>query len=154
MLSNSADAFYLTPFRHSVVSGNGGNQTPMPSPRGANESATGVFHPMLPGMGDSTAPITPPDAAQQAADMAQAVQAGQTAAAQTAANSAPVPAPSVFDNPVVKYAGIGLIAYLAYTKLFAGGGSHRSSGTRRISRGSLARRGRGRHTRLLPTTYA
>ena len=141
MLSNHADAFYLTPFRHTVVSGNGGNQTPMPSPRGANESATGVFHPMLPGMGDTTAPISPAD--QQAADMAQAVQAGQTAAAQTAANSAPVAAPGIFDSPLVKYAGLGLIAYLAYNHFLAGGSRSGSSGTRRISRGSLAR-GRAR----------
>lgn len=41
MLSNNADAFFMTPMRTKIwAGGNVGNQTPMPSPREANGTAT------------------------------------------------------------------------------------------------------------------
>jgi len=58
MLGNNADAFFTTPMRHTLVQGgNVGNQAPMPSPREANSSATGVVvtrasGDFMPGIGD------------------------------------------------------------------------------------------------------
>lgn len=68
MLGNNADAFFTTPMRHTLVrGGNVGNQAPMPSPREANSSATGVVTThlcgdMLPGLGDAAAPAMEPGA--------------------------------------------------------------------------------------------
>ena len=58
MLGNNADAFFTTPMRHRIVSGgNVGNQSPMPTPRDPNSSATGnviikASGDFLPGVGD------------------------------------------------------------------------------------------------------